>query len=97
MRRHPLNGCGLTSRRVIVFSATRAETETQEPVLPFADPPAGSGSSYGFLSGLRSSLHPFVRNLSSIFLGDPPPDPRFLASLGALSLVGLAKRATKWS
>ena len=26
---------------------------------------------------------------SSYFLGDPPPDPRFLASLGALSLVGL--------
>jgi hypothetical protein len=24
---------------------------------------------------------------SSYFLGDPPPDPRFLASLGALSLV----------
>jgi hypothetical protein len=26
---------------------------------------------------------------SSYFLGDPPPDPRFLASLGALSLVEL--------
>jgi hypothetical protein len=26
---------------------------------------------------------------SSYFLGDPPPDPRFLASLGALSLVDL--------
>jgi hypothetical protein len=25
----------------------------------------------------------------SYFLGDPPPDPRFLASLGALSLVEL--------
>ena len=25
-------------------------------------------------------------------MGDPPPGPRFLASLGALSLVGLAKR-----
>jgi hypothetical protein len=24
---------------------------------------------------------------SSCFLGDPPPDPRFLASLGALSVV----------
>jgi hypothetical protein len=38
---------------------------------------------------------------SSYFLGDPPPDPRFLASLGALSLVELghcsvnrAERAT---
>jgi hypothetical protein len=28
-------------------------------------------------------------NQSSYFLGDPPPDPRFLASLGALSLVEL--------
>jgi hypothetical protein len=28
-------------------------------------------------------------NKSSCFLGDPPPDPRFLASLGALSLVEL--------
>jgi hypothetical protein len=27
---------------------------------------------------------------SSYFLGDPPPDPRFLASLGVLSLVELA-------
>jgi len=26
---------------------------------------------------------------SSYFLGDPPPDPRFLASLGGLSLVEL--------
>ena len=26
---------------------------------------------------------------SSYFLGDPPPDPRFLASLGALSLAQL--------
>jgi hypothetical protein len=26
---------------------------------------------------------------SSYFLGDPPPDPRFLASLGALSLAEL--------
>jgi hypothetical protein len=26
---------------------------------------------------------------SSCFLGDPPPDPRFLASLGALSPVKL--------
>jgi hypothetical protein len=26
---------------------------------------------------------------SSYFPGDPPPDPRFLASLGALSLVEL--------
>jgi hypothetical protein len=26
---------------------------------------------------------------SSYFLGDPPPDPRFLASLGVLSLVDL--------
>jgi hypothetical protein len=26
---------------------------------------------------------------SSDFLGDPPPDPRFLASLGALSLIEL--------
>jgi hypothetical protein len=26
---------------------------------------------------------------SSDFLGDPPPDPRFLASLGAQSLVEL--------
>jgi hypothetical protein len=29
---------------------------------------------------------------SSWFQGDPPPDPRFLASLGALSLFGLANR-----
>jgi hypothetical protein len=28
-------------------------------------------------------------NKSSYFLGDPPPDPRFLASLGELSLVEL--------
>ena len=28
-------------------------------------------------------------NKSLCFLGDPPPDPRFLASLGALSLVKL--------
>jgi hypothetical protein len=27
------------------------------------------------------------RRKSSYFLGDPPPDPRFLASLGELSLV----------
>jgi hypothetical protein len=25
-------------------------------------------------------------------MGDPPPDPRFLASIGAMSLVGLANR-----
>jgi hypothetical protein len=29
---------------------------------------------------------------SSCFLGDPPPDPRFLASLGALSLLELDHR-----
>ena len=36
--------------------------------------------------------HPGPKDLlskSSCFLGDPPPDPRFLASLGALSLVEL--------
>jgi hypothetical protein len=39
--------------------------------------------------GLKSSRG---ENQSSIFLGVPAPDPRFLASLGALSLVGLAWR-----
>jgi hypothetical protein len=34
-------------------------------------------------------------NQSSIILGDPPPDPRFLTSLGALSLVGIAESATE--
>jgi hypothetical protein len=29
---------------------------------------------------------------SSCFLGDPPPDPGSLASLGSLSLAGLVKR-----
>jgi hypothetical protein len=36
--------------------------------------------------------HPGPKGLlvsSSYFLGDPPPDPRFLASLGGLSLVEL--------
>jgi hypothetical protein len=37
--------------------------------------------------GMSFHLGPVSK--SSYFLGDPPPDPRFLASLGALSLVEL--------
>jgi hypothetical protein len=67
------------------------------------DPPwlASLGPSYGKAFFLVSHLscfdlkvnllatagHKLVK--SSYFLGDPPPDPRFLASLGALSLVDL--------
>ena len=36
----------------------------------------------------RGSLRSGLQG-ESCFLGDPPPDPRFLASLGALSVVGL--------
>jgi hypothetical protein len=34
-------------------------------------------------------MEPLCPNSKSDFLGDPPPDPRFLASLGALSWAEL--------
>ena len=43
-----------------------------------------SGSALGSGSAPRSEERV---SKSSYFLGDPPPDPRFLASLGVLSLV----------
>jgi hypothetical protein len=37
----------------------------------------------------RAILPPDLADGSSVFLGDPPPDPRFFASLGVLSWVEL--------
>ena len=48
---------------------------------------------YDFLTSVYLMMpnhsHTKANSTSKYFLGDPPPDPRFLASLGALSLVEL--------
>jgi hypothetical protein len=46
---------------------------------PSTHPPKRSSMSQGRSEGAKGG--------TSDFLGDPPPDPRFLASLGALSWV----------
>jgi hypothetical protein len=50
----------------------------------------GEGGALGLLL-LRASYASYIL----YFLGDPPPDPRFLASLGALSL-SLIQRLCNW-
>jgi hypothetical protein len=56
---------------------------------PYARHSRYGRQSLRYLGRLNDEKSHVVVSKSSYFLGDPPPDPRFLASLGTLSLVEL--------
>jgi hypothetical protein len=60
----------------------------REPVLAVSPGKKAIGAYLNYNSTVKKNFLNAVSN-SSYFLGDPPPDPRFLASLGELSLAEL--------